>query len=580
MVDPFDPFDPLDPANNFIVSVCLTWPQTNKMQRSNVCGHLLFSFNDNEDEIASYVNFGTVAVSRDGESRSVAVPRKYFNAILEHPFWEDIEDLFIKYVQDAKLDSIFYFPPTIQQNSRRKFKQWFFAARYDFKIALANFYLVIESMNLPRTDLQTPSYLWVKDDYEALSRIVRSVEAKYMVLILQNLVITIVHSSLLAMKITPLTLNELACINDIRYRPWKETYVQRIVHKLSFARICSQFIGYWNWAMIYDIDENMFMNPLMLNKFRQSDALDDIRKILKTSSEIASSHDKESKTPDIFQDEMQQLEQYSVMNVRLSTCAIVNINVVLSRKLNWTSQYGFDEMSDIIFGWMYGLLVLHHHVGVLHTDPHMSNLFQRRTTVKHDFIIDGKSYQMKTTFHGIIIDFSRVIINPYFQPITQYTTVNQDTLSQEEGQYLLRFYLGIFPNSEYAELIQDLIKNDFDRAFHILSILDPIFALHAIKADLQRYVNVPESIHRFIDILSAKCENWLAMALKDPQKIDISSYPLQSIIIDHFDMKPIAEHGPYTYNFNGPFEHPSIHLSDSARINLQKNLIKQKLNDI
>lgn len=569
--------EPLDTVNNFLASVRLTWPQTNEVQRTNVCGHLLFSFNENEDEIASYVSFGTVAVSRDGESRSVTVPRQHFNAILEHPFWEDIEDLFIKYVQDAKLDSIFYFPPTMYQNSRRKFKQWFFAARYDFKIALANFYLVIESMNLPYTDIQKPSYLWVKDDYEALSRIVRSVEAKYMHLILENLVINIVRSSLLAMKITPLTLNELMHINDIRYRPWKETYAQRIVHKLSLARICSQFTGYLDWAMIYDIDEDMFMNPLMFDKFQQSAALDDIRKVLKRSSKAILHHNKESETTDIFQDEMQQLEQYSAMNIRLSPCAIVNINFVISHNLNWSLRFGLDEMSDIIFSWMYGLLVLHTYVGILHTEPHMNNLLWLSTTKKYDFLINNKCYQTKTTFHGIIIDFSRVIINPYFQQIIQYTTINQDTFAQEQGSNLLRFYLGIFPNSEYTELIQNLIKNDFDRAFHILSILDPIFALHAIKIDMQKYVNVPESIHKFIDTLLTKCENWLVIALKDPKKIDISSYPLQSIIIDHFDMKPIAEHGTYVYNFNGSFEYPSIYLSDSVRVNLQKNLMKQKI---
>lgn len=573
--------EPLDAANNFLVSVRLIWSHTNEVQRKNVCGHLLFSFNENEDEIISYVSFGTVAVSRDSESRSVTVPRKQFNAILEHPFWEDIEDLFIEYVQDTKLDSIFYFPPTMCKNSRRKFKQWFFAARYDFKIALANFYLVIESMNLSNVDIQTPSYLWIKNDYETLSRIVRSVEAKYMHLILENIIRNIVQINLLAMKITPLTLNELTHIDDIRYRPWKETYVQSVVHEMTLARICSQFTRYLNWAMIYDIDEYMFMNPLMLDKFQQSAALDDIRKFLKRSSKAISHHDKESETTDIFQDEMQQLEQYSAMNIQLSPCAIVNVSYVNSQNLKWLLQFRLDEMSDIIFSWMYGLLVLHTHVGVLHTEPHMNNLLWFNTTKKIDFLINNKCYQMKTTFHGSIIDFSRVIINPYFQQIIQYTTINQDTFAQEQGSSLLRFYLGMFPNSEYAELIQNLIKNDFDRAFHILSILDPIFALHAIKVDMQKYVNVPESIHRFIDTLLAKCENWLTIALKDPKKIDISSYPLQSIIIDHFDMKSIAEHGPYVYNFNGSFEYPFIHLSDSARINLQRNLMKQKkLNDI
>lgn len=568
------------PIYNFTAVVRLEWKALKGARdgsnepRFDICGIYVASIDEDDGETAaSIVNFGNVALSRDGEVRSPSISKTHFNVLMDYEFWDAVEQPFIQYVDKASLDTYFYFPSIATQEERDKFKKMFFDARYDFKIAMAHFYHLLELYRDDITKHSPVSFGWIKPDLERLVGIVHEVESSFGEFVLRSKLRDMTPTSLYVTKIIPITHNELQHINDIRYQVWRECYVQTMSFQLRHSFVTQSFTRYHPWAMIHDIDENMFMNPYVLARFLRGSAVHDMDNILKSlENREQELHQPGETTPfEPQQHNFHLMVQHASGNLELSNVAILCESVLISRAFTIRTPQDFNELCDIIFSWSYVFLVLHTHIGVIHADAHLGNLRIQSSAVNPPTFIDSFAYIPKSRMHGLMIDFSRTIINPFFEPIQSYTTASPDVIAQEQGKSLMSFFLSVFPAHPSATRVERLINEDFNRAFHILSILDPMFMIMSIRA-LIKNGEAKELIER----LFVKCTSFLATALEDPGKVDISSFPLRAIIIEHFEMKSSEKPQMDIANFNSPFIYPSIDLDPQQAMLLSRIITEKK----
>ena len=513
-------------------------PAKSSSSISNVCGYLAMSMSGDVDNANSscFVSIGNVASSRDGEVRAFTVDRKVFNTIMDSELWETIEDPFVKYMGNALLDSLFYFPATATDDEKDSFKKWFFDARYDFKIAMAHFYIIIDIfINRGASKFSPISLNWIRPDMDILVAINREVESKFGQHALEK-AIRKVSGQIRAMKIIPITVNELRYVNDIRYRVWRECYAQKMCREVRTVRISYQFTLYDNWAMVHNIDEDMFMNPFVLARFRRSDVVREINRTLaRLERDVLPDGQVDpniTTQADPYQEEFATTVQFATNNVILSNVAIVNLSTVVTQPLDGKS-FTDDEMKDLLFDWMYALLVMHTHMGLIHADTHIGNLRMLHSVVNAGIIIGTDIYIPRTPTRGHIIDFSRTIANPFFAPLQHNTSASPEVIAHEQERYLLDFFLFNFPEYQQIKIVEDMIRDDYDRAFHILSILDPIFLITSVR----KIVSGASRSTDFIDHILARCNVFLTKALDDPSKIDITSYPILSILTTEFGME-------------------------------------------
>lgn len=562
----------LNPINNVLATVRLSWTAPNT--QSVTCGHMLTSFSTDWNELICIINFGNVTLSSSGEARSIAILRQSFDTLLEQPFWDIIEEPFITFVESAELEVFFYFPATMPEKQRARYQKKFFQNRYDFKIAMAHFYLLLEFMSKPTKVISSFNLEWLQPSYEILEHIVHDVEATYDMSILRKSIIRIASTNLMVSKITPLTINELRNIQDVRYRAWREYYVQLMCVRIESLRISKSFLTYLADGLIYDIDEFVFSNPLIIAKMRHKGTIQELHDVLKRINEQMIQQDdaSDSQKLDELRGHLQEQVQFAEQNVLLSNVAIVNLSALSTRAFKWQSKYDINNMKSLLFQWTYALLVLHTHVGVLHTDAHIGNLFVG-STLPFTIQIDDLFYNFKD-FRGVLLDFSQVIINPYFPPIQSMTPASMDVLVQEQSQYLERFLLSM--RSKYANTAAaiNLIHRDFNRAFHILSILDPIFMLLSFQEDLRKQTNVPSEVQDLVEKLLVTCNNYLDTALQDPEKIDITEYPLKHILIEYFrEISSPKRTAGIVYIFHQPLKNLStIRMKDPDLALLQANI--------
>jgi hypothetical protein len=509
---------------NFACSIHINWPK-DPTRPGNLCGYLWVAPGTETSFLSANVTFGNTANSRDGEVRGMAIVRPIFDLIMEAEFWSQVEDPFLKFIDAASLDTVFYFPPNASPEDRASFKKWVFDSRYDFKLAMANFYYLLELYRESTTKYSPVGFAWLMPDIENLLSIVMDIESKYGPKVLSSSVRNI-SQAVYAMKIIPITINELRYPNDVRYRVWREVYSQTMCNLVRMSKIATQFTFYiTGWEMMHDVDENTFMNPYIRARFQRGEAIEAANKIL------ANIHMPEvggETITDPYNDDFDTMMRASAGNLIMSNTAIICRSRIATRPF----YDGIGNIRDILFDWMYAYLVLHTHFGVIHTDGHLGNIRVQPTNSEHSVVIGTKIYTHHSLYRGQIIDFSRVVINPFFENVMSYTSSAPDVIAREQERHLFDFFLVVFSNHPRVNEVRALIHDDYNRAFHILSILDPIHTLRILSAVI---TNVDE--RDFINVLIEKCTSFLEVALRDPSAIDLALYPLFSIIPEVFDMR-------------------------------------------
>lgn len=539
--------------NNFIAVVKLS-----KAQNMTICGYYTDNYENGkprESGVYDLITVGYLHYSRDGEVRKVTIQSSVVDNILKDPLFEDMEDGILPFISDMELSTLFYFPKGTPTKVKEHFKKHVKNNRYDIAIAVMHIYSILESQTFDPTP-DSLSFDIIADRIDDLAVVKKMIDDKSHTKNALSLGLIGKYSSqrtVFVTKIVPLTIAESQNIEDIRYRAWREYYVQTISQFMLATRITDNFTKYLPWRMLHNIDEDMFQNPSILSKFRYGNVIDKFRQQITSLQNLPSMANKIAiSTPDTSREEFDTVLQYSSDNLKLSKFAIVYYSLQISRPLYMSiAELTADNVNQLIFHWLYAFLVMHAIIGAIHTDAHAGNLHIRSAKILSPIIIDDVIYRSLKPVRGIIIDFSRSIINPYHPIVGAYAkTISPDLLAGEQGELLLRFYMKCFPKARNIDAIVAMIKSDFDKSFRILSLLDPIFALNEIR----RSVTNAEMLN-FIDTILVKCTEVMNAGIADISTV--SDYPLKKILKENFGMnaiQPIEKQTAITYNDKFPFE--------------------------
>ena len=542
----------LNRINNYAMVVKLT-----RGSNVTICGYLIEAFDEkgpSKDD--ALVTFGGLIPSHDGEVRFLTVQRSQFDAITSNAFWYSVESRVIEYINDAQLDALFYFPPEVSPATKAKFKRHALSARYDVNIVVAHIYWLAEYSRVDSAHIPFITYSWLRQDLPRLDTIVRDVEtitdrAKLMIETIKH----VVPRQMIVIKVIPLTVNELRFIGDLRFRVWRENYVQEICGALRRANITNGFTWYWPWGLIHDIDDEMFENPFVIARFRRSEVVNAVSQGIAAARTMEVADPAASgmpagadtrETPAILHEEFDSAMEHAAGDIRLSLTAVVFTSYAISQPFADRVPKTLPALEQIVFDWFYEFLLLHEKVGAIHADAHVRNLCVRETPITRNVIIGDMMHIPHHQILGMLIDFSRAIINPYNDLVMARLTVSPDVLAQRQREYLIGFVAQCFPGDvKLLRAAEDLITRDFENAFCALSILDPIFALNAVRHEL-----TDAAMLEFVDGLLAKCNAQLQAAIAAPK---CEEFPIRRIVLENFCMvkiEPAHIRGMHVYDKN------------------------------
>ncbi|MCK9604130.1 MAG: hypothetical protein M0R66_07220 [Candidatus Omnitrophica bacterium] len=504
------------------------------------------------------VCFGNRFASRDGDTRGIAIFEHHFRRFMLTPAWDAMENYFIQFLGSAHLVTHFYFPRTHTAGNKRAFKKKFFGKRLDFNIAVAHFYAAADAYGItPIEDRR-----WLSSAEDMIPRIIKSANALHGGESIGAVIVSAAEKQIFVLKLVPITINELRNANDIRYRVWREHFIQQTCTQIQHSGVAMhQLTIYRDWSMIFDIDGAMFANPFMIAKLRRSDIVREINRSMiaieaTTPRENAANSGVTGVAHDVYRDDFDAIIAHSSDNLIMSGVAIVFISSYRSVKFA-PEVCDRDAMMDIVFGWLYALAVLHSHVGAIHADAHIGNLRMMRLRYAFGVVIGDVQRAMRSRHTGHIIDFSRSIINPFFPPVARYTSSHPEVIAREQERSLINFFASMYPAHDSERAVRDLVRDDYERAFNILSLLDPIRAMRAVIDAVRA-----ESRDDVSAIISA-CEAKLFAGIADPSSINMSAYPLVDILRAFPGVEPYragADTDEWSH-FARPFEYPDMAIS-------------------
>lgn len=527
----------LAPVHNHMATIVLSFPpepsKADSQARNVRCGHIFWARIKGETKCT--IVFGNVVLSRDGEARSLVMSRSNFDSLMSEDYWNVAEEAFVQYIAHANLDIYFCHPPTARAQENTIFERLVQRERYDYKIALAHFLHTIEAHIGRKSQTTINLSTWLDADMSRLLDVRNAITSAYGKNMLATSIRRIIQSAHFIVKIIPLTQNELRHYNDIRYRVWREKYAQDMCNLFRSELVCPNVTIYAAPGMlVHNLDENNFTNPYIVRRVLRSDILGEVTEVIARANarnvQALPTSNIAAATADLaVQDELDVCLKYAADNLAMSGSAIVFFSYFGT--IPSDSPISADDITDVVFGWLAGLLAIHLHMGALHADAHAGNLRIAESGRAMDFVIGTRCYTTRAQHHGILIDFSRIIVNPHHPRILQHTTSTPDVLAQEQGRALFNFFLLNYPSRDDNRAVEELIHTEYDRAFRILSLLDPIFMLRSVRG--------MENFKARVDLLDrvlVLCENELTRALAAPMDYDITRDPLQDIIVKTFDM--------------------------------------------
>lgn len=341
-------------------------------------------------------------------------------------------------------------------------------------------------------------------------------------------------------KFEPMTIAELSNVCDIRFRMWREVYVNEMVALMQRARISGHdrayvrdehhishdapssveqpredgaqqasrssatheqsarehdqdtrsmempiFVNYYSWFTLNNMDESAYAAPAIVKRFERSHASRAIRTALARQitrideqSELRKSS-KQSKIKDMRK-QMRDLARAS-MNVELTYVAIA----MPMRAMSLFRCIGDHmQVDQFALSMAAAFILLHEVAGAIHRDPTDYDIGLPRAPIKCMTIISRDiAYNISGPF-ACVTDFSRAILNPYNYNVAPFlVSANHDVYAASQRPALIHYVKSVLKyERERDDIVAraiDLAEHgDFSRAFVVLSILDMIAALH------------------------------------------------------------------------------------------------------
>jgi hypothetical protein len=336
------------------------------------------------------------------------------------------------------------------------------------------------------------------------------------------------------LKLEPITIAELANVRDIRYRIWRETYANEMVALIQakFGGKLPLFVDYGAWFVINDADKTLFKFPNMAEKYDKSDSSRAIRRGLARAASMAPSTGR-----DDTDESTASIDSASTM-FELSRVVVVTPSA--------RDMSPFDHIASIngieqyVLSLAAAFIILHDTVGVMHRDPTTNNIGAQQTYRPHLTIVSrGVAYNMVGPI-ACVIDFSRVLVNPYHPNIECMTPANREFLASSQASTLAAYVKNtISPDDALYSKITELIGRDFARAFNILSMTDLIGAIRYRAAGMDTHEGSDLSVVAKLRDYERMCTDMMKSHLMKPN--DAPSYdPSRDFIAKAFEAFSVA----------------------------------------
>jgi hypothetical protein len=254
-------------------------------------------------------------------------------------------------------------------------------------------------------------------------------------------------------KLIPLTIHDVNSKFNLDLSPWKELYIGKYVTNLVINKISHNFPILINHEII-DMDDSimLYSNDTLIEKYTLSKFIMD-----KIPTE---------KCPAVL---LHPTKSLLIIYEHVD----ITFDVLFRADLNYATKH----IEPIIFGVLYGLLVLHNH-GIVHGDLHLNNVTFYRQKFKADFhvayVIDGENETYVLPFPNgtpMIIDFSRAILGPkHFSHRKGY---HDWTLKIRQGVLMRKSLSESFlVQDDIIKLDEETIINNHDAYYNLMRYMD------------------------------------------------------------------------------------------------------------
>jgi len=443
-------------------------------------------------------------VSKDGEYRPILIYWRMINYILNkhkelNILFKEIHEYFVDKFQDRKLliYSHNYFPTDDLKNkysfevelmiSNRKLE--FFSVSWFIIYYTYIFGTISDHLNQL---YQKIMFKYKHEDIEFFKLLItkHTIEViRYMYHIFSTNIRSTTDRGLnsfckikLGQKLIPISLREIQYQFDIRYKPWKEYFVNLKLSDLVVNQVTPGFPITTNWIFIKNTDEFLFDNPSQYSRMEKSTSATQISNILNqarylTKQQIKPSHlianDDDlvmniskknnniltswiSREFQILHNKIDDAIVHSHSNIAMSNVTFCIFTEYVGKTLyesifitkkshyykqmvqNIFSETGYSIFERFMFELAYSLYCASSKFGIIHGDLHMHNitlndLFYKSwinmsiTKPKVMYIL-GKNYEyvFDTNFYFMtIIDFSRCILDPSKVNIFRHETLHK-----------------------------------------------------------------------------------------------------------------------------------------------------------
>ena len=332
------------------------------------------------------------------------------------------------------------------------------------------------------------------------------------------------HRTQCGQKLIPLTIRESLHINDINFSPWREIWISERVTDLIVNGIAPMFPIYNNWTYLDGIDQSIFENSAMRERFSRSLQAEKVAASLRQARELAGQDratESDARMGQLDAHILESLEyaQDYIMLTNLAMCStseyvgmtLYSLPTTIRRSSAISPAFlrMFENpamQAKYFFDLCYGAHVLHTRVGAIHGDLHVNNMTlyelsnQFKGTASDSgidftsryknpviaYVVGGDNVTTRGEadtyifphdgWFACLIDFSRVIIGPGVRRVIAAKSGEAFTAGFYRSQItralrILHYYIPSYVK-QHQEKIKGFLLADFETLFRIMTAVD------------------------------------------------------------------------------------------------------------
>jgi hypothetical protein len=356
-------------------------------------------------------------------------------------------------------------------------------------------------------------------------------------------------------KIIPLHQEDSKHFGDIRYKPWREHYISKLVSDLFINLVCPGVPVFHDWFYINGVDKHIFDNPKLYGIM----VLSDEAKNIILSSDYARRSTYYGVNPSLYglnsssaKNTTEEIIVYdkSILLISEYVGRTVYDIASLMKSKEYIKSIGsmFSNTKDFfkyMFDITYALLCMNTKLNIIHGDLHLNNTTIHHTSrtyihginhCKNDdlnvlYILDKNRYIFKNNGKiGTVIDFSRSFIITDGEEFLQ--------LKQSQSARIIEYYIKLFPEfmKSHGDELTIMLTRNFEHVYKIFSAIDMYIHTDRLIKFTTKYkqLNTNKDVSLLIEKINGIAEHYLVNIMGDiltgVSDIESIPYPNYQII--------------------------------------------------